>query len=202
MPSASFVRRHRFFTVGLLLMSAAWSAGLVLRRPQSTFTPYVAAALPQRATADFDGDGRSDVAHVEQRADGPSISLALSGSGTAELRVRAAALVEADVDHDGDVDLIAVTSTGELLILINDGHGRFTPQEAFHTSRLSPALTLRDAHGASLIAVMSAAVSLPSDLRRGALIAAARVRPLAAALFRKPGFLLIRSLRAPPAILA
>src|SRR5262249_1681604 len=40
-------------------------------------------------------------------------------------------VIEVDIDHDGDLDLIAATTDGDVLIWLNDGHGRFTRKAPF-----------------------------------------------------------------------
>jgi hypothetical protein len=47
------------------------------------FASYVPQVPPQRAVGDFDGDGRVDIAVVQQRAGAGRISLQLSSSSSA-----------------------------------------------------------------------------------------------------------------------
>src|SRR5207245_2837223 len=95
-------------------------------------------ASPQRAQGDFDGDGRVDTALIQDRADARRISIRLSGSSSpVDLDATVTGVVQGDVDHDGDLALIAATPSGDLLIWINDGHGRFTRQPESDTRGLS-----------------------------------------------------------------
>jgi hypothetical protein len=122
----------------ILVRAFAWNA-------TRGFAPFAQDPRPQRVLGDFDGDGRSDIAAIEESAGGPSITVRLSGSsGVTDLETTAAALIKTDIDHDGDLDLVAITPTGELVILINDGRGRFTRQPASHQDGISAVPTLVD----------------------------------------------------------
>lgn len=91
-------------------------------------------------SADFDGDGKLDLAWTEFRVLGPaSVVVRLgSGSGTFSSPQRydvlesPEALVEADFDGDGDLDLVVGNSRRDvvsdpLTVLEGDGAGGFTP---------------------------------------------------------------------------
>src|SRR5262249_47458263 len=39
---------------------------------------------------------------------------------------RMAGLAADDFDHDGDTDLVGSSATGQLIVWLNDGHGRFS----------------------------------------------------------------------------
>jgi hypothetical protein len=94
--------------------------------------------LPQRAFGDLDGDGRSDVASIQDSGRGSHILVGLSGSSThIELTTPVSALVEGDIDHDGDLDLVAATPSGGVIVWLNDGHGHFTRQLPAHDGGLS-----------------------------------------------------------------
>ena len=88
------------------------------------------------AVADFNGDGKLDIAALNN-AGGITI-LYGKGDGTFEAPVKIAlpsagslgyaSLVEADFDDNGTQDLAAMTYTGKLVLLFNNGKGTFTQQ--------------------------------------------------------------------------
>jgi hypothetical protein len=131
------VQRFLGVLFGIVLL-ATWAAEASRYADRSPFTPYVTQAPPQRADGDFDGDGRIDTAFIQDRAGRSHISIRLtSSSSSVDLDPTVIGVVEGDVDHDGDLDLVAATQSGELLVLINDGHGHFTRQAAARKSALS-----------------------------------------------------------------
>ena len=93
------------------------------------FTPFVQQALPQGAPGDFDGDGRPDVALIQDGTAGPRVAVRLSGSaGAVMLDAEVVGVIAADIDHDGDVDLVTAAPSGQVVNWLNDGRGRFTRQ--------------------------------------------------------------------------
>jgi hypothetical protein len=87
----------------------------------------VSPAPPQRAFGDFDGDGRIDSAQIQEQDGTPRIAIQLANSISAvQLDELVTSVVQTDIDRDGDLDLIAATGHGEMLVWLNDGHGRFT----------------------------------------------------------------------------
>jgi hypothetical protein len=98
------------------------------------------------AAADFDGDGRDDVAF----SGGGTADIALersTGSGFTETTVTAAdngtAIEAGDVDGDGETDLVVASDLGtagpgRLQALINDGAGAFTPAAATSSGGYRP----------------------------------------------------------------
>jgi hypothetical protein len=88
------------------------------------------------AVADFNGDGKLDIAALNNS--GGITILYGNGDGTFQAPVNIAlpspgslgyaGLVTADFDVNGTQDLAAMTTTGTLVLLFNDGKGNFTQQ--------------------------------------------------------------------------
>src|SRR5579864_6528915 len=140
----STFRQFPRLTLALLILARiCWPAAS--SSPQG-FTPFAPSALPQHAQGDFDGDGRQDLALVQEGADGSHVSVRLSGSSSAlSLEATVVGLIAADIDHDGDLDLVTVAPTGQVIAWLNDGRGRFTVQEASPSNSLSPETLVADA---------------------------------------------------------
>ncbi len=197
----SLRKRNRILALGLFFIVGAVGSGVAPTRPSRAFIPFVATPLPQRATGDFDGDGRADTAQIEQGGARPSISIELSGSSdVADVKASAAGLIEADVDHDGDFDLVAVTPAGELVILINDGHGRFTRQEPSHGDVLSQASFIPDTLRGGPAALPVVAPFVTPDLGNGTAVGVTQIRPPTAPSAFTLAFLRYQALRAPPGL--
>jgi hypothetical protein len=167
------------------------------------FTPFAPHALPQRAQGDFDGDGRQDLALVQDGADGLHVSVGLSGSSDGLLlEGTVVGLIAADIDHDGDLDLIAVSPTGQVLAWLNDGLGRFTVQEASHSNGLSRETVIVDALQDEPAALGVSAPLVEGQTRNGTAVGTARIRPPTAPLAFDLSFLSFLGLRAPPLSIA
>jgi hypothetical protein len=163
------------------------------------FTPFAPHALPQRAQGDFDGDGRQDLALVQDSADGLHVSVTLSGSsGGLLLEATVVGLIAADIDHDGDLDLIAVAPTGQVIAWLNDGLGRFTVREASHSNGLSPETVIVDALQDEPAVLGVSALLVEARTRSGTAVRIARIRPPTTPLAFDLSFLSFLGLRAPP----
>ena len=173
-------------------------------RAPGGLTPFVPRALPQRAPGDFDGDGRQDLAIIQEGAAGSHISVRLSGSSsTISLESSAVTIVVTDIDQDGDLDLVAVASSGQVVAWLNDGRGRFTKQEASRSSRLSPETIVVDPLIDQPLALgaTTPSIVLPRT-PNGTPVAVTRVRPPAVPLAFDLVFLTLPGLRAPPVSLS
>jgi hypothetical protein len=190
---------RRALLLGLCLAIVAQLHGTFVARPTREFVPFVQSPLPQQAQGDFDGDGRVDVAAIKDDAAGRYISITLSGSaGAADWKTAAAVLIKTDIDHDGDLDLVAVTPTGELVILINDGRGRFTRQAESHPGALSHEAALVEDAPRGAPAVMAFAPSGISLARIGTSVIVTKIRPPTDPRGFELRALTFRTLRAPP----
>jgi hypothetical protein len=130
---------------------------------RSSFATYRSSKPPHRAQGDFDGDGRIDTAVIEERAGESRLSIQLSSSASAfDLELSVTGVVEGDIDHDGDLDLVAATSSGDLVIWLNDGHGRFTRQRASTARSLASDAVTFESTSQELCAIGSNTVPLPS----------------------------------------
>ena len=199
-PWTSLDKQHHVIALGLLLVAGTFASGLDLMRPSQPFAPFLPNPLPQRVTADFDGDGRPDVAHIQDRYDGRAhISVRLSGSSDAvRLDGTFAAVIDGDIDHDGDLDLVAATASGDVLIWLNDGHGRFTRQERSPTPGVtSDPIVVDVERNQPVVAGASASVITPGH-RAEAAVPVEQIRPPKAPPAFDLNFLLLPSLRAPP----
>jgi hypothetical protein len=189
-------RLTRLFLGVAIFAGACWST---IGGSPREFTPYTPRALPQRAQGDFDGDGRADVALIQDGAHSSQVSVRLSGSSSVVyLNVNAGSLIAEDIDGDGDLDLVAGTPSGQVVAWINDGHGRFTLKKARPSSRMASDTVFAKTLQGEAVAVGVAPLVVP-DTRN--------VQALFVALARPPTVLLpyglhrhsLSSPRAPPA---
>jgi hypothetical protein len=194
------VQRFLGGLVGFVLLFAAWAPSISLHAAAPSLTPYVSQLPPQRADGDFDGDGRIDTALIENRAGAARISIRLTSSSTAfDLDPVVTGVVQGDIDHDGDLDLVAATSSGELLVWINDGHGHFTRQAASRTSALSGEPVLVAAAADQPIAIDVRAAPLPPSRQSTTLVSRASGGPRMPCRAIAPCGVVLPLLRAPPA---
>jgi hypothetical protein len=190
-------RRSSRLALGLLMLASM--CGLVASSSPSGFSPFTPHALPQRAQGDFDGDGRQDLALVQEGADGLHVSVRLSGSSDAlTLEASVVGLIAADIDHDGDLDLVAVAPTGQVIAWLNDGRGRFTAQEASHSDDLSPETVIADPLQDEPVALGVPAPLVEPRTGNGTAVGIALIRPPAVPLAFDLSFLSFLRLRAPP----
>jgi FG-GAP-like repeat len=191
-------RRLTHLALGVLIL--AGTPLVSVTRAPGGLTPFVPRSLPQRAPGDFDGDGRQDLAIIQDGADGSHISIRLSGSSsTISLESRAVTIVVTDIDQDGDLDLVAVAPSGQVVAWLNDGRGRFTKQEASRSSRLSPETIVVDPLIDEPLALGATAPSVVVPRTpNGTPVAVTRVRPPAVPLAFDLVFLSLPGLRAPP----
>jgi hypothetical protein len=190
-------RRNYFYAV--LLIAAAAELSLRAGRNTTAFTPYTTPPLPRHASGDFDGDGRPDVARIED-AGTRQISVSLSGTASVlNLAAEVAVLIDKDIDEDGDLDLVATTSDNEVLIWLNDGHGRFTREEPSRHRGWSGEASMTDADASAQLAVGPGAQVVEWARGRTERLSARRIRPPTIAVEFQPQPLHTPGLRAPPA---
>ena len=190
--------RFRFsrLALGILILAGTPLAAV---RASGRFTPFLPHALPQGAPGDFDGDGRQDLALIQNGIHGSHISVTLSGSSsTVSLDGSAVTLVVIDIDRDGDLDLVAVAPSGQVMAWLNDGRGRFTKQEAPRPYRLSSQTVVFDPLVDQPVAVGATAPSVVEFRTRNAPVAVTLVPSLSAPLVFDLGCLAHPGLRAPP----
>ncbi len=180
-----------------ILASTCWAS---LGRAPRDFTPYTPRALPQLAQGDFDGDGRADVALIQDGAHSSRVSVRLSGSSTVVyLNVNVGSLIAEDIDGDGDLDLVAGMPAGQVAAWINDGHGHFTLRKARPSSRVSPETLFADTFRGEPAALGTAAPFVAPVIRNRMAVVAILSRPPTTPLAYGLDALLLSSPRAPPA---
>ena len=197
----SFRQVRALVAVSAVTLAFVTSAGLWPHAESRAFAPFVAESLPQFASGDFDGDGRSDAARIQDRDGATHVSVRLSGSpDDVWLDAAVAVLVDGDVDHDGDLDLVAATTTGDVVIWLNDGHGRFTRQLPARSRTLGQESTSIEVATNPPTAIGSPPVFSPSPDRSDDCVIVTRIRPPTVPIrFDRRRFLVL-GLRAPPTL--
>lgn len=115
-------------------------------------TSFAAGTNPaQLAVADFNGDGKSDVAIVNNTLAGTTVGIMLSnGDGTFQPTVDYAAgsggldVKAGYFNADGNIDLAVVGQAGTVNILLGNGDGTFQAPAAYATGAGSHALVIGD----------------------------------------------------------
>jgi hypothetical protein len=182
------------------LVALGVAATLLPTGSRARYTRFVAPPLPQHAIGDFDGDGQPDVANITARSSGRhDISIALSGSAD-DIRLDASvsALIEGDFDHDGDLDLLATTPSGDILLWVNDGHGRFTRQEPSPRRALAGDPVLASIADPSITVVTADGWVLESPVRAHRAVVLRSIRPPTIVGVISRDRQLVPALRAPP----
>jgi hypothetical protein len=156
--------------------------------------------LPQRAAADFDADGRADLAVIQEGLGGSRVSVILSGSPSpVTFATDAVSVAASDIDHDGDTDLVVLGPSNQVVIWRNDGLGHFTKEEPLPSFGLSAAETIADTWPDQPALLGPAAPQLVRPpRRREASVVAIQVRPPTVSPAVALGFLTLPSLRGPP----
>jgi hypothetical protein len=187
-------KRCPSLALGVLILGGTLWAG-VTKAPG--FTPFVPQALPQGAPGDFDGDGRPDVALIQDGSDGPHVSVRLSGSaGVVMLDAEVVGVIAADIDRDGDVDLVTAAPSGQVVNWLNDGRGRFTRQQASPSDSLSPVMIVVNSLRDQPVAL--GATAPPGDPGARHETAVTHIRPHTDPQAFDVDALLLQSPRAPP----
>jgi hypothetical protein len=192
------IRRLSYLSLGILLLAnAQWATTI---SASGAFTRFVSEMPPQRAVADFDGDGRPDVAFIEEAHGRTRLLISILGSsGAVRLEVNAVSVAASDVDHDGDADLVVATPSNQVVIWLNDGHGHFTEEPPQPSSSLSPVTTVGSTgHDEPAPPTPSAPQLVGPRSRREAVVVGTRVRPPTASSTVASICLAHPSLRAPP----
>jgi hypothetical protein len=196
MPS----RRNWFVVASFIAAAVSVSTIVAVGRAPRGFTRFELPTPPQRAFGDFDGDGRLDIAVIRHDLGGRGVSIELSGSPVPiQLDAPVTGVVEDDVDHDGDLDLVAATASGDLLIWINDGHGRFERQLISEGHNISSGPSLVGLTTYALAGTAPRPTSCPSPDRATPDDLVHHVRAPAAVTARRTPGLQLPPLRAPPA---
>lgn len=192
-------RPSRKYLLAVLVISAAAHAVVRSVVDASPFSPYTSPSLSRHASGDFDGDGRPDVARIQDESS-RQISVWLSGNASpVQLDAAVTMLVDGDVDDDGDLDLVATTANNDVLIWLNDGHGRFTREEPTHQRGLSSETAITNADAVGQPAIGLTAPVVDAAHRDVTYLVAERIRPPTTAIeFELPSLHSPR-LRAPPA---
>jgi hypothetical protein len=192
-------RRSPYLDLALGVLILGGTISTAVARVTPGFTPFVPQALPQGAPGDFDGDGRPDVALIQDGVSGHHVSVRLSGSpGAVLLDAEVVGVIAADIDHDGDVDLVTAAPSGQVVNWLNDGSGRFTRQQVSPSDSLSSVMIVDDPMRDEPVALGPAAPPGDPGARSETTVLVVRIRPPTDPPSFDVTFLSLQSLRAPP----
>ncbi len=129
---------HSLFLCISLLLLFGFAGSTTAEAAENQSEPVTSVGPgPQFAIADFDGDARPDLASIQSGSNSSSttywIQLQLTAGGRQSIRLVAPAgglWIEArDVNGDHAIDLVLATAwfNQPVAILLNDGHGNFSP---------------------------------------------------------------------------
>jgi hypothetical protein len=165
----STMDRLKHISCGVVILAALSGHGLKADEPSAPPRP------PHRALADFDRDGIPDTAVIETDDRSSYVLIPLSGSRViTRIDGPVTGIVEDDIDHDGDADLLGATASGDLVVWLNDGRGRFTREQATHTRHVSRNPTLASAFHDAASVVLTKSPSITRPLRTFAITVSAR----------------------------
>jgi hypothetical protein len=159
-------RRPVVVAVSAVLTVAVCAGGTALAIEPRFSAPvelFVGESPFRVAAADFNGDGKPDLATADHGARSASVMLG-HGDGSFRKRVayRTAALPEdvaaADVSGDGKLDLITASEgrRGIVSVLVNDGTGRFSLPRFYPTGATAPAVAAADVNRDGIIDILTA----------------------------------------------
>jgi len=184
----------------VILAGTCWVS---VGRAPGAFTAYTPPALPQRAQGDFDGDGRPDVAVIQEGPSGSQVAIRLSGSSSSVyLSAHVGSLIAEDIDGDGDLDLVAGAPSGQVMAWLNDGHGRFTLQKPRRSDGISREAMFADALQNEPVALGANAPLVTPGRRSGMAVVVTLSRPPTGPLAAGLSVLSLSSPRAPPVSLS
>src|ERR1035441_9600248 len=129
MPTSLFRPRCGIFALALAVFSGPLSGA----NPSFSSSSFTAGTTPVYvAVADFNGDGRQDIAVANQGSGNVTVLLAKAGGGytssTVTITGGITSIVAADLNGDGKIDLAIgnPNASGNITYLVNDGAGNFT----------------------------------------------------------------------------
>src|SRR5262249_51349100 len=107
-------------------------------------------------------------------------------------------VVQDDIDRDGDLDLIATTPNGDVLVWLNDGHGRFTRKPRSSDRAVSTDPVVVQAAWPESLAVTLQTPVIPAPASGDGAVVVTQVRPPTSFVPREVRSSVLPALRAPP----